>query len=72
MLPRGARLFLLHDAPSVGIHAAIHPIPWERFEAADEAFVTNAFGGAVALRGRGGPIFERVAELFEHLWHSAG
>lgn len=63
-----ARAWLLERAGAVGLRAEVEPMPWERFEAADEALLTNAFGGAVAVRGRGGPVCERVVAEFDRLW----
>ena len=63
-----ARAFVLDAAEKQGVDAAVEPISWERFEAADEAFLTNAFAGAVAVRGRGGRSLQRVQEFFTLLW----
>jgi branched-subunit amino acid aminotransferase/4-amino-4-deoxychorismate lyase len=67
-----ARSFLLHEVARVGIEAHVEPLSWDRFERADEALATNAFGGAAAFRGRGGPVCDRVGELFAALWRSRG
>lgn len=67
-----ARAFVLRRARDIHMRIVTEPILWERFEAADEAFLTNAFGGAVAVRGRGRYAFGAVAEMFEELWRSAG
>jgi branched-subunit amino acid aminotransferase/4-amino-4-deoxychorismate lyase len=66
-----ARAFLMAAAVEPRIRVSIEPISWERFVEADEAFLTNAFGGAVAVRSRGGLVFNAVRELFEHMWRSA-
>ena len=63
-----ARRFVLSEAGSAGLHANVAPIAEADFESADEVFVTNAFGGAVALRGRGGPVTARIAALFARVW----
>ncbi|HEX9094338.1 MAG TPA: aminotransferase class IV, partial [Coriobacteriia bacterium] len=63
-----ARAFLLRRAPEIGLRTDVEPISWRRFEVADEAMLTNAFGGAVAVRKRGGYVFGAVAELFEERW----
>jgi len=36
--------------------------------AADEAFLTNAFGAAVPVRGRDGMIVRAVQAMFDELW----
>lgn len=66
-----ARAFVLAAAARQGIDLAVGAVSWERFEAADEAFLTNAFGGAVAVRGRGGPAFQQVRALFSRLGFTA-
>ncbi len=66
-----SRAFVLDAARAAGVVTRIEPITWERFEAADEAFLTNALAGCVALRGRGGPLSEQVAMWFADLWTSA-
>ena len=63
-----SREFVLDAAAASGLDARIEAISWERFEAADEAFLTNALGGCAALRGRGGPLSARVASWFAQLW----
>ena len=63
-----ARRFVLREAIGVGLHAEVTSLTPADLDAADEAFVTNAFGGAVALRGRGGPVTERVSGLFARVW----
>ncbi len=63
-----ARAFVLDAAPKRGSDVAIEPISWARFEAADEAFLTNAFAGAVEVRGRGGERLSAVKALFELVW----
>ncbi len=66
-----ARAFLTAAAVEPRIRIAVEPIPWERFLAADEAFLTNAFGGAVPVRERGGLVFNAVRALFDEMWRSA-
>lgn len=67
-IPGVARAFILGSAERAGFGARVEPVSWERFEAADEAFLTNAFGGAVPVRSRGGPVTDRVASLFGLVW----
>jgi 4-amino-4-deoxychorismate lyase len=66
-----ARSFLMKAAAEPHIRIAEEPITWDRYLAADEAFLTNAFGGAVAIRGRGGPVLSAVQALFDAMWASA-
>lgn len=54
-----------------GVRTRVEPLAWERFEAAEEALLTNAFGGAAAVRRRGGSVCDTVAGLFAELWASA-
>ena len=65
-----ARAFLLDALVRAGIPVHVEPLSPHAFLAADEAFLTNAFGGAVAVRERGGPVFDRVAAIFAELWCS--
>lgn len=66
-----ARAFLLDAAPSEGIKARVETITWDRFLAADEAFLTNAFGGCVAVRGRGGCVAAAAAAIFDAMWRAS-
>jgi len=63
-----ARAFLLDALEREGVSVRIGPLSVADVQTADELFLTNAFGGAVAVRGRGGPVFERVSELFARMW----
>jgi branched-subunit amino acid aminotransferase/4-amino-4-deoxychorismate lyase len=65
-----ARAFLLAQCASAGIPARVCEIGVRALDEADELFLTNAFAGAKAARGRGGAVFERVSALFEQMWHS--
>lgn len=67
-MPSVSRAFVMAAAERGEISARVEPVTWERFEAADEAFLTNAFGGAVNVRGRGGPVSAAVAQLFARAW----
>lgn len=67
-VPGVARAFVLASAGKAGLTARVEPISWERFEVAEEAFLTNAFGGAVPVRGRGGAVYARVAGMFAGAW----
>lgn len=67
-----ARAFLLNELGEAGAPVRIDSFTWERFVAADEAFLTNAFGGCVPVRGRGGPVFEAAAAEFARVWQREG
>jgi branched-subunit amino acid aminotransferase/4-amino-4-deoxychorismate lyase len=67
-IPSVSVAFVREQAPRAGLDIHMEPVTWQRFDAAEEAFLSNAFGGAVAVRGRGGAIFARVAELFAEAW----
>jgi para-aminobenzoate synthetase / 4-amino-4-deoxychorismate lyase len=63
-----ARAFLLDALARGGAPARVEPLEADAATTADELFLTNAFGGAVAVRGRGGPVFEQVAARFAEMW----
>ena len=63
-----ARAFVLDTFARAGAPAREAPLAAAALDGADELFLTNAFGGAVAVRGRGGAVFERVAAAFAELW----
>jgi branched-subunit amino acid aminotransferase/4-amino-4-deoxychorismate lyase len=64
-----ARAFLLEALAGAGTPARVGPVAPALLDAADEVFLTNAFGGAVHVRGRGpGPVFDRVARIFAAMW----
>jgi branched-subunit amino acid aminotransferase/4-amino-4-deoxychorismate lyase len=63
-----ARAFLLDACARAGVPARVGVLDAAALEEADELFLTNAFAGAVAVRGRGGRVFEAVAEEFAELW----
>ena len=65
-----ARAFLLDALSAAGTPVRVEPLSPRELAKADEAFLTNAFGGAVAVRGRGGPVFDRVAAIFAELWRA--
>jgi hypothetical protein len=46
----------------------VRPVTVQEVDDSDEVFLTNAFGGAVAARGRGGPVTAEVVRLFRELW----
>jgi branched-subunit amino acid aminotransferase/4-amino-4-deoxychorismate lyase len=63
-----ARGLVLEKAREHGIEVRVAPLTAVELGAADEVFFTNAVGGAVAARGRGGPVTERVRHLFASVW----
>jgi branched-subunit amino acid aminotransferase/4-amino-4-deoxychorismate lyase len=62
------RRFVFGEAGAAGLHAEVASLTVADLDSADEVFLTNAFGGAVPLRGRGGPVTTRVAALFARVW----
>ncbi|MDR3686719.1 MAG: aminotransferase class IV [Coriobacteriia bacterium] len=67
-IPSVSVAFVRAHARAVEFDVRVEPMTWERFEAADEAFLTNAFGGAAPVSGRGGEMFASVAQLFGDVW----
>ncbi|NTU71517.1 MAG: hypothetical protein HGB10_06825 [Coriobacteriia bacterium] len=67
-IPSVSAAFIAQRAAAIGLEVRREPVSWERFEAADEAFLSNAFGGAVAIRGRGGAVFAQVRAFFDDVW----
>ena len=65
-----ARAFVLDARVRAGAPARVGPLAAAALEGAEEVFLTNAFGAAVAVRGRGGPVFDEVAAAFADLWVS--
>jgi branched-subunit amino acid aminotransferase/4-amino-4-deoxychorismate lyase len=69
-IPSVSVAFVCAQAERAELDIHVEPISWERFEAADEAFLTNAFGGVAPVRGRGGAVSSVVAELFAEVWNT--
>lgn len=65
-----ARRFVLDRASALGLRAQVRPLAWSEVEAAEEVFLTNAYAGAVAARGRGGDVYAAVATSFDALRRS--
>ncbi len=63
-----ARAFLLDACARAGVPARAGALSAAAVADADELFLTNAYAGAVAVRGRGGRVFAAVAEEFAELW----
>jgi branched-subunit amino acid aminotransferase/4-amino-4-deoxychorismate lyase len=66
-----ARAFLLERFAESGVPVEVRDIGLEEFLSAREAFLTNAFAGAVAIRGRSGPHAASAAALFASVWGPA-
>lgn len=66
-----ARAFLLDALEREGVPFRVEPVPVAAVNDADELFLTNAFGGAVAARDRSGLVLELVSDLFAKMWRSA-
>jgi len=64
-----ARAFALDALARAGTPAKVCRLDSHRLASADELFLTNAFAGAVAVRGRGGPVCEGLAADFARLWN---
>lgn len=62
-----ARRLVLDHAGDLDLEAAAAPVNLVDVEGAEEVFLTNAFGGAVAVRGRNGPVAEAVRGLFARI-----
>ncbi len=71
-IPSVSRAFVLASAERAGLDVRVERISWQRFESADEAFFTNAFGGAAPVRGRAGAVFSAVKGLFDEAWGANG
>jgi branched-subunit amino acid aminotransferase/4-amino-4-deoxychorismate lyase len=66
-----ARAFILREAPRLGLEVSVRPLHLSEVEGAAEVMLTNAFGGAVAVRERGGPVTDAIRQLFGALWNRA-
>lgn len=61
-----ARLLLLRElAPALGLRAEVRMLTLGELDACDEVLLSNAAGGVVAARGRGGRLSETLARAFE-------
>lgn len=67
-VPGVARAWLLEAASGLGLETSTEAVPVEDLGTAEELFLTNAFAGAVAVRGRGGPVTRSVRAAFDELW----
>jgi branched-subunit amino acid aminotransferase/4-amino-4-deoxychorismate lyase len=55
------RLILRELAPLLGLATEVRPLPLEELLSAEETLLSNAVGGIVAARGRGGPVASELA-----------
>lgn len=67
-----ARAFVLDGCGRAHLPARVGRVDASTLDDADELFLTNAFAGAVAVRGRGGPVSEAVTAEFAHVWQREG
>lgn len=65
-----ARAFLLHRCAAAGVPVRVGDVEAAALDSASEVFLTNAFAGAVAVRGRGGAVHASVAKLFADTWQA--
>ena len=63
-----ARAFVLDECTAAGVPVRVGDLRAADLDTAAELFLTNAFAGAVAVRGRGGVVFAEVAAAFARLW----
>jgi branched-subunit amino acid aminotransferase/4-amino-4-deoxychorismate lyase len=63
-----ARRFILLEAPALGLKVRVQPLASAGLDEADELMLSNAFGGVVAVRGRGGPVTARLAGELTRAW----
>jgi branched-subunit amino acid aminotransferase/4-amino-4-deoxychorismate lyase len=63
-----ARAFIVDECACAGVPVRVEALDAAVLEEADEVFLTNAFAGSVAVRGRGGPVSETIAQTFARLW----
>lgn len=59
-----ARRYVFDRAGDLDVEVAAAPVRLGDVETADEVFLTNAFGGAVSVRDREGPVGEAIRGLF--------
>ncbi len=59
------RELVFDAAAQFGLVAEVRTLSLADLAAADEVWLSNAYGGFVPVRGRGGPVGERIAEAVE-------
>jgi branched-subunit amino acid aminotransferase/4-amino-4-deoxychorismate lyase len=67
-IPSVSVAFIRAHAGAAGLTLRVEPVTWGQFEAAEETFLSNAFGGVVPVRGRGGPGCTAVRALLDAVW----
>jgi branched-subunit amino acid aminotransferase/4-amino-4-deoxychorismate lyase len=70
-IPGVARAWLLGRADSLGLNARVSDLTPGDLRLADELFLTNALAGAVAVRGKSGPITSTVMAAFARMWEGS-
>lgn len=65
-----ARAFLFDALADAGVPVRVEALPLATALDADELFLTNAFAGAVAVRGRGGAVAAVARSAFDAIWHA--
>ncbi len=70
-VPGVARAWLLEGAPGLGLTTRVDDVCPDDLGLAEELFLTNAFAGAIAARGHGGPVGAQVKAAFAGLWAAA-
>lgn len=63
-----ARAFLLDRLARDGVLVRVGELQSRLVNVAEEIFLTNAFAGAVAVRGRGGDVAKAAAAAFADVW----
>ncbi len=63
-----ARRFVLEKARERGIRVSIRPVHYDELTTAAEVLLTNAFGGAVPVSGRDGPMTREIQAFFAEVW----
>ena len=71
-IPGVARAWLMEQAGGLGLRVEVCALTEADLRLADELFLTNALAGAVAVRGRGGPVTATVIAAFARLWETSG
>lgn len=66
------RVILRGLAPTLGVRVAVEPLTLFDVQAAEEVLLSNAVGGVVAARGRGGQVAERLCVAFAELLEEDG
>jgi hypothetical protein len=63
-----ARAFIVREAPRLGVPVAVRALHASELDQASEVLLSNAFGGVVAVRDRGGAVTDVLRGLFATMW----